>query len=58
MLYEFSSWFNGVDNFVLPVWDRRNEILHAEGSACKVSQTNHTPELRSMALSDKTVEYE
>ena len=41
---ECSSWFNGVDNFLLPVWDRRNEILHAEGSACKVSQTNHTPE--------------
>ena len=32
-----SSWYNGVSDFLMSVWERRKEILYGKGSACKVS---------------------
>ena len=38
------SWYNRVGDFLLPVWDKKKEILYGNGSTDYVSQTNPTPE--------------
>ena len=40
---ECNSWYNKVGDFSMSVWDRRKEILYANGSLGEVSQNNPTP---------------
>ena len=37
--YECSSWHNKVGDFLMSVWDRRKEILYANGSTGEVQLT-------------------
>ena len=41
---ECSSWFNRVQNFLMSVGDRREEILYGNELVGKVNQNNPTPE--------------
>ena len=41
---ECSSWYNRVGNFLMSVWERREEILYGNGLVCEVNQNNPTPE--------------
>ena len=48
-VHECSSWYNGVGRFLMSVWDRRR-VLCGDGSVCKVSQTNPTPECKAHGI--------
>ena len=55
---ERSSWFIKVGDFLMSVWDRREEILYGVGSVCEVRQSIPLQSARSMALSAMAVENE
>ena len=39
-----SSWYNKVGNFLMSVWDRREEILYGSGLVSEVGQNILIPE--------------
>ena len=40
---ERNSWYNGVGDSLVWVWDRRKQLVYVYGSACMAQQNNPTP---------------